>query len=577
MLCSLRVENFAVIEHVEVEFGPALNVITGETGAGKSLLVEAMMAVLGERASSDSVRSGARRAVIEATFNVEGNQHVQRLLTEHDYQNAEPSILILRREIGQSSSRAFINDSPAPLQLVRQLGDLLVDFHGQHEHQSLLKVTLHRVLLDAIGGLDRLVAQYRQTYDTLSTHIAQYRQLLEREHQLRSERDWKRMLLDELEAIAPEDGEKQALEAELRRIENSEQLFEGSASIYALLYGGEQSAHDMLVRARNLAEQLASLDEPFRSAAAELRDLVIRCDELAKDIQRYNAQLEFSPERSLQIRERLAQLARLEKRYGSIASAIEARERFTRELELIENFDSELAHLRDSITVLRRELGTLGERLSAKRQQVAQRVERSIAQILSRLGMPDTTFQVSLSRQPIPSPSIEDRVAEVDGLFYHANEHGLDDVAFFISTNPGEPPGPLERIVSGGEASRVMLALKTILAKSDRLPILIFDEIDTGISGRIAHRVGVALEELGAYHQVIAITHNPQIAARGQTHIVVEKFSDGQRTTVSAHRVSGAARIEEIAKLIAGENISEGARKTARELLEDSSTAAISS
>lgn len=203
MLCSLRVENFAVIEQVEIEFGPALNVITGETGAGKSLLVEAMMAVLGERASSDSVRSGARRAVIEATFNVEGNQHVQRLLTEHDYQNAEPSILILRREIGQSSSRAFINDSPAPLQLVRQLGDLLVDFHGQHEHQSLLKVTLHRVLLDAIGGLDRLVAQYRQTYDTLSAHIGQYRQLLEREHQLRSERDWKRMLLDELEVLAP--------------------------------------------------------------------------------------------------------------------------------------------------------------------------------------------------------------------------------------------------------------------------------------------------------------------------------------------------------------------------------------
>lgn len=572
MLCSLRVENFAVIEYIDIEFGPSLNVITGETGAGKSLLVEAMMAVLGERASSDSVRSGARRAIIEATFNVEGNQQVHRLLSEHDYQSAEPSILILRREIGQSSSRAFINDSPAPLTLVRQLGELLVDFHGQHEHQSLLKVSLHRVLLDTIGGLDRLVAQYRQTYDRLIACITQYRELVEQEHQLRSECDWKRMLLDELEAIAPQEGEKLSLEAELRRIENSEQLFDGSASIYALLYGGEQSAHDLLVRARNIAEQLASLDEPFRSAAAELRDLVIRCDELAKDIQRYNAQLDFSPERSLQIRERLTQLARVEKRYGSITSAIEARERFTHELELIENFDSELAHLRDAIASLRRELGTVGERLSAKRQQVARRVERSIAEILERLGMPDAMFQVSLSRQPIDAPSLDDRVADVEGLFYHAYEHGLDDVAFFISTNPGEPLGPLERIVSGGEASRVMLALKTILAKSDRLPILIFDEIDTGISGRIAHRVGAALEELGAYHQVIAITHNPQIAARGQTHIVVEKLSDGQRTIVRARKVSGAARVEEIAKLIAGESISDGARKTARELLEDSST-----
>jgi len=189
MLCSLRVENFAVIEHVEVEFGPALNVITGETGAGKSLLVEAMMAVLGERTSSDTIRTGARRAVIEATFNIEGNERVQQVLTDHGYIGAEPTILLLRREIGQSGSRAFVNDSPAQLQLVKKLGDLLVDFHGQHEHQSLLNVSLHREFLDAIGGHNDLVAQYRHIYNALHTHIEEYRTLRARETQLRKERE----------------------------------------------------------------------------------------------------------------------------------------------------------------------------------------------------------------------------------------------------------------------------------------------------------------------------------------------------------------------------------------------------
>jgi len=573
MLCSLRVENFAVIEHVEVEFGPALNVITGETGAGKSLLVEAMMAVLGERTSSDTIRTGARRAVIEATFNIEGNERVQQVLTDDGYIGAEPTILLLRREIGQSGSRAFVNDSPAQLQLVKKLGDLLVDFHGQHEHQSLLNVSLHREFLDAIGGHNDLVAQYRHIYNALHTHIEEYRTLRARETQLRNEREWMRMQLDELNAIAPQRAEREVLEAELRRIEHGEQLFEGTATIYELLYGGDQSTHDKLVRASTIAEQLAALDESLRSAALELRDIIIRCDELAKDIQRYNAHLYFSPERSQEIRERLSQLARLEKRYGSLDNAIELQQRFTRELELIENFDSEVSHHLESITTLRHQLGELGERLTAHRKLTAERIEQSIAEILSRLGMPDATFHVMLERRSVSAPSPEDHVAEVEGHYYSAYEHGLDDVAFFISTNKGESPGPLERIISGGEASRVMLALKTILAKSDKLPVLIFDEIDTGISGRIAHRVGIALEELGAYHQVIAITHNPQIAARGHMHLVVEKRSDGERTTVQVRNVRGTDRVDEIAKLIAGETISDGARRTARELLEQGFTA----
>ncbi|MCS7000077.1 MAG: DNA repair protein RecN [Bacteroidota bacterium] len=572
MLCLLRVENFAVIESVELEFGPAFNVITGETGAGKSLLVEALMAVLGERASGDMVRSGARRAVIEASFIIEGNSQLQSLLESNGYAEPGAGELILRREISQHSSRAFVNDSPAPVHVVRQLGEMLVDFHGQHEHQSLLKVSLHRHLLDSVGGLDSIVAEYQEAYHTLRRAIEQYQQLVEQEHRLRSERDWKQFRLEEIDAVAPQPGEKQLLESELRRIEYGEQLFEGSSAIYGLLYGQDHSVHDGLVRARNLAEQLATLDDYFRTAAAELRDLIIRTDELAKDVQRYNAQLEWSPERAEYIRDRLAQLVRLEKRYGSIEQALEERERLQRELALAENFEHELSQLRDAIVKARKQLGILGERLSAKRQQTARRIEQAIGDILARLGMPDAQFHVVIERRSALTPEVTDIVAECDHGCYHAFEHGIDEIAFHIQTNKGEPPAPLHRIISGGEASRVMLALKTILAKSDRLPILIFDEIDTGVSGRIAHRVGVALEELGAYHQVIAITHQPQIAARAQTHIVVEKTVEGERTFVTARRVSGRERVEELAKLIAGEHVSDGARKIARELLDNSST-----
>jgi DNA repair protein RecN (Recombination protein N) len=567
MLRYLLVEQFAVIEHVELEFGPAFNVITGETGAGKSLLVEALMAALGERISSDVVRSGARRAVIEAHFSITGNEHVSSLLASNGYSNVEPDLLILRREITANGSRAFVNDSPAPVQLVKQLGELLVDFHGQHEHQSLLRVSLHRALLDNVCGLDRLVTEYRTTYEQLRSLVDAYHALIAREQSIRNDRDWKQFLLDEIVAISPQSGEKQTLESELRRIEHAEQLFEGSATAYGLLYGDEHSAHDTLVRTRNIAEQLASVDEYFRSVAQELRDIVIRCDELAKEIQRYNSQLEFSPEHSQQIRERLAQLARLEKRYGSIEQAIAQKEELERELNLAENFEAELAELGDRIDTLRTALGTIGERLSAKRQQGARRIERAIGQILARLGMPDAEFSVAIERTPVTNPAQTDIVARTDSGWVAAYEHGLDHVAFMIRTNRGEQCAPLHRIISGGEASRVMLALKTILAKSDRLPILIFDEIDTGISGRIAHRVGQALNELGAYHQVIAITHNPQIAACAQTHIVVQKVTDGNRTRVVARQVTGEERIEELAALLAGEEITDGARNTAREML----------
>lgn len=575
MLCSLHVENFAVIEQVEVEFGPAFNVITGETGAGKSLLVEALMAVLGERTSTEVIRSGARRALVEARFTIEERSPLSALLTQHGYQNEEqPTSLLLRREITTNGTRGFINDSPALIHLIRQIGEHLVDFHGQHEHQSLLKVSLHRRLLDAVGGLDRLVEEYRCAYHELVALVDRYRRLLEQEQQLRSEHDGKKFLLNEIVTIAPQVGEKQMLESELRRIEHSEQLFEGTAAAYAVLYGDEHSAHDALVRARNIAEQLAAIDDYFRSVASELRELVIRTDELAKDIQRYNAQLEFSPERSEQIRQRLVQLGRLEKRYGSLERALEEQQRLERELQLTENFEHEIEHLQTAILNHRIELGALGSKLSAKRQQVARHIERTVGEILSRLGIPDAVFHVAIDQVPLSNPGLTDYVAETRGQLLIAKEHGLDDVAFHISTNKGEPPAPLHRIISGGEASRVMLALKMILAKSDRLPILIFDEIDTGISGRIAHRVGMALEELGAYHQVIAITHNPQIAARAQVHIVVEKRSDGQRTTVLARRVTGSDRVEELAKLIAGEEITDGVRKTAREMLGNGTTVA---
>jgi len=564
VLCQLTIRDIALFDQLELSFGPGLNVITGETGAGKSILVDSLMLSLGERAGSEVLRQGAERGMVEAVFRIEPHSALAHFLAEQGYGGGEE--LILRRELNRrGTSRCFVNDSPAPLGLVRHIAEQLVDFHGQHEQQSLLRVETHGRLLDNVGGLEALREQYSAAYERLRAALQELQQLCAQEHELREKQEWLRVRLQEIAAIDPQPGEEAVLETELRLSEHAERLYALATQAYELLYGDEHAVRDRLLRVRNLLEELARIDERVAPSAAEAHAWVVGIEELVRFLQSYTAHLDFEPERLEQLRQRKAQLQLLRKRYGSVEAALEQRRRWEEELRRAEQREFFRERALQEVEQRRGELARAAHRLHAKRVSVAEKLQQAVEELLAELGIPYSRFVVRIETEEAPPE--EELWVEFQGKRCRAFPTGIDRIEFLITTNPGEEPRPLARVASGGEISRIMLALKSILAKSDRLPLLVFDEIDAGISGRIAARVGHALEMLAQYHQVLVITHLPQIAARGSEHILVEKHVRDGRTVVTARRLTPEERVYEIARLLSGERITETALQTARELL----------
>lgn len=566
MLRSLSIKNYALIEELAVEFSTGLMIITGETGAGKSIIIDALSLILGARASAEVVRSGAERAIVEATFSVGGNKRLQALFEENELEC--PDELLMRREVSvKGQSRCFINDSPVTLALQKQVGELLVDLHGQHEHQSLLRVETHIGMLDDFGGLDGMVEEFQTAYNVLREKEGSLASLHEREQQLREKREFYEFQMREIDAIAPRAGEEDELERELKILENSERLFGSTGKLYEMLYDGEQSVHDQLVVIRNQLESLAEIDERFREAAAESGSAEAIVSELAKFIQGYNARVEFNPERLEELRERLGRLALLKKKYGgSLDTILQHREQIGQEVALAENFDGVIAGLSAEVENTRKECAVIAQRLSGKRHDVSRRIEQSIVGELAKLGIAHGKFAAHIAQVEVPPTSASSHVKsgrKCIGL----NPRGYDVVEFLISTNLGEDPKPLVKVASGGEVSRIMLALKSILAKSDRLPVLIFDEIDVGVSGRVAQSVGLSLKALSGFHQVIAITHLPQIAGLADTHYAVYKMEDKRRATTSIRPLNLDEQVREVAKLMSGAEITEAGLEGARELM----------
>ncbi|HAY36908.1 MAG TPA: DNA repair protein RecN [Bacteroidetes bacterium] len=562
MLQRLYIRNFALIEELEVEFDTGLNIVTGETGAGKSIIVGALKLILGDRASTDVVRQAGAKAVVEGMFDAASFPGLSELLRSHDID--EQPVLILRREVSAVQSRAFINDSPATVSVLREVASQLVDLHGQHDHQSLLRTDTHLDLVDGFGGLEGLVRSCEHEYAVTREIVQRREETASRERELRQEKEFLAFQLEEIDAVAPLDGEEEELEAERRILENAERLFEATSVLFELLYNSESAISDLLVRARNELQDLTRIDDTFDSISEEISSAQISVSEAAAFLQDYNSRIEFNPQRLTEIRERLIDFDRLKRKYGgTIAAVLALREDINDRYALATDFEGALFRLDEEFNAARSKLADVAFRLSSKRKAVAGRIESAIVSELANLGMPKSTFKIDLR-------STEDADGWIDqgGVRYAVGPKGLDKGAFHISTNPGVEPLPLAKVASGGEVSRIMLALKSILAKSDRLPILIFDEIDTGISGAIAQRVGDCMVELGSYHQIIAITHLPQVAAAGDAHFRVEKENDGQATRTSMIRLSESARREEIASLLSGENITEASLKSARELIE---------
>lgn len=566
MLRTLYIKSYALIEELTVEFSTGLMIITGETGAGKSIIIDALSLILGARASPEVVRSGAERAVVEATFSVAGNKRLAALFQENELEC--PDELLMRREVSvKGQSRCFINDSPVTLALQKQVGELLVDLHGQHEHQSLLRIETHIGMLDDFGGLDGIVDEFQAAYGELREKEASLASLRQREQQLHDKREFYEFQMREIDAVGPRAGEEEDLERELKILENSERLYGSTGKLYEMLYEGERSVHDQLVMIRNQLEGLAEIDERFREAANESGSAEAIVSELAKFVQGYNARVEFNPERLEELRERLGRLALLKKKYGgTLETILQHREQIGQEVALAENFDGVIAGLSAEVERVRKECAVIAQRLSGKRHDVARRIEQSIVGELARLGIAHGKFAANITQLEVPATSASSYVKsgrKCIGL----NPRGYDVVEFMISTNLGEDPKPLVRVASGGEVSRIMLALKSILAKSDRLPLLIFDEIDVGVSGRVAQAVGLSLKALSGFHQVIAITHLPQIAGLADTHYAVYKTEEKGRATTSIRRLTLDEQVREVAKLMSGAEITEAGLEGARELM----------
>jgi len=568
MLKSISIRNYAIIDAADTEFEPGLNIITGETGAGKSILVDALGLILGERANNEMIRAGAEKAVVEGVFTAASNRKIKMLLETNNLD--EQDVLILRREVSaKGQNRCFINDTPVNLALLKEAGDYLVDLHGQHEHQSLLRPNTHIEFLDDFGGLDGLLNEYRTSYETLSALFAERERLKQQEAVLKERRDLYEFQLKEIDAVHPQPGEEETLESELRILENSEKLHEATSRLHQMLYEGEQAVYDQLVLARNQLEDLAGIDKSFEDLRNECASAAAIISEVTKFLQQYNSRIEFNPERLEEIRERLGRLSLLKKKYGgTIESILEQWERVAREFSLAENFEGEIGKLDASIVEERSRCSAAAQRLSAKRRDLAPKITKSVTAELAKLGIAKAEFDVRIHNRALVSSDDSARaMVKLGREFYQAGPRGIDDVEFYLSTNVGEEPRPLARVASGGEVSRVMLALKTILAKSERLPLLVFDEIDVGVSGRIAQAVGHSMKSLSRFHQVIAITHLPQIAGLADVHFAVEKVEDGKRAKTQLRKLDLEERVEEVARLMSGAEVTDAGLAGARELM----------
>ncbi|GAB4563460.1 MAG: DNA repair protein RecN [Anaerolineae bacterium] len=571
MLLELHIRNFAIIEDLTLRFGEGLNVLTGETGAGKSIIVDAVSLLIGGRASGDVIRAGADRAEIEGHFRMGARTSVITPILEAEGLEGEGDVIILAREVRQNGRNICrVNGRAVTLSLLSEIGQWLVDIHGQGEHMSLLRVREHVELLDRYAGLQqerqemaRLVKALHEVRDELAALRRDERELARRIDLLTYQ-------VEEISKARLEPGEEEALEAERRRLANAEQIMQLAAEVLQAVEEGaeeQMSALDLLGQAEQALARLARIDPSVEEWRQQMETLSFQLADLSRDIRHYADGLEFNPDRLAEIEERLGLIHDLKRKYGdSIEEILAFAERAQHELDTITHAGERIAELEQEEERLLRQIGELGQRLSEARREAAERLSRAVEQELADLRMERARFGVHLAWEDDPQGAyVGDRRVAFDAT-------GLDRVEFLISANPGEPLRPLARVASGGETARLMLALKSVLSRADETPTLIFDEIDVGIGGRVGAVVGRKLWGLtrsgarGARgHQVLCVTHLPQLAAFGDVHFHVSKAIEGERTITHVRQLEGEARIEELSAMLGA--ATDAGRESARSML----------
>lgn len=553
MLGQIRVRDYAIIHDVELEFGPGMTVLTGETGAGKSILVDALGLVLGDRADAGAVRHGAERAEITATFELGGREQARAWLAEHDLDAEEECVL--RRVIGREGrSRAYINGSPVTLQTLRELGESLVEIHGQHEHQTLTRQAVQREILDAHGGLAEAVAAVASAWERwhgAEQALARARAAGEnREHRL----DLVRYQLRELEALDLQPGEARELEEEHRRLANTGRLAEAAAAALEAAYEAETGAAQALVaRARDALERVLELDPALAAPATLMEEAEIRLREAAETLRRYLDDLDADPGRREAVEARRAGLRELARKHQVEPGALPGRlETLREELSALEGSEAALEGLERDLGAAEKAYLAAAGTLSQARRTAADRLGETATGLMRQLGMPEGRFEIRLESLP--------------GAAYAA--HGMDRVEFLVTANSGQPPAPLAKVASGGELSRISLALQVAATGATCCACLVFDEVDAGVGGAVAEIVGRRLRELAAGPQVLCVTHLPQVASQGHRHVRVAKLSDGRHSRTAVTVLGHEDRIEELARMLGGVEITATTRRHAREMIE---------
>jgi DNA repair protein RecN (Recombination protein N) len=548
VLTLLRIKNLVLVEELQWQMGPGFIAVTGETGAGKSIIIGALQLLLGERADKSLIRTGADLCTVEAVFSGTGLQNLNPQLVEAGVEPCENDLILKRTLSSTGTNRQFINGSPTTLSSLKNLGDELVDLHGSHDHQSLLSPETQLSLLDSFARAERQLDEYGRHYRQLQTLLAEHAALNTAETAREQEIDLLSHQIAEIKSANLVAGEEEEIEKCYRLTSNSKRLIEFASTIANKLSEADDSILSQLAETQRLLRELEKIDSSIAQFSSAHSASVVELSEIARALSAYAEKLDLDPQQLAALEQRVSLFETLKRKYGgSIAEVIAFGERAAERMRKIEGRDMELERLGKEIGNVRAQMNSAGEALRKLRAKAAPKLSEHIRRNLRDLGFRQSKFEAELSAMDEPRPN------------------GFDSVELLFSPNPGEPLKPLRAIASSGEISRLMLAIKSALAAHDAIPLLVFDEIDTNVGGEIAHAVGAKMRTLGRDHQVICITHLPQVAATASSHFVVTKDVARGRTFSDLHEVSGKARQEEIARMLGGK--SESAVKLAASLL----------
>lgn len=553
MLKHIRIRNFAIIDHIDIEFHAGMTALTGETGAGKSILLGALGLMLGDRADSDNVRVGSSKSEISAEFDISKLDHIKQWLKTKEL-DAENDCLLRRRLSEDGRSRAFINSTPVPLQDLRELGEMLVDIHGQHEHQSLMRSDMQRQLLDDYSQHKSLLSELKDIYQNWKKTSGEYEQLLH-DSKNRSDRlDLLRYQVGELDALAPVAGEYATLSDEHQRLANVDKLSATSQQALMALYDADDgNIYSQLSQQISLIESASETDHQLAPANTMLNEALVQIEETASLLRDYLSSLDSNPQRFNEVEQRIGIMHDLARKHRVEPEQLVAvHEQLQQELKNLDHADENLAKLEKQTQALKQSYLTVAGKLSKSRSQFAQSLNKDISRAMQTLGMAGGKFEILVK-------------TDAQAAF---SAQGLDEIEFTVTANAGQPCKPLAKVASGGELSRISLAIQMITAQQGRIPTLIFDEVDSGVGGGIAEIVGKHLRLLGNDRQVFCVTHLPQVASQSHHHMRVQKHMENNQTTTQIQPLGDKERIEEISRMLGGIEITKQTRAHAKEMLD---------